>query len=183
MQEHPQGAPAGSTATVEHNLNEVWTVVRRQSESIAEIRQGQTSHGTALQDIRQELRAIREIATRQPQPTNWTAIATLCLGILIAGGGYASSVIHPVKEDVSQAIKWQTARSESLIADYRDFGVIGYEAKDAHQLAKGNGELLDNLREQIAYQRGLLEATRQQVQNVDIHRTRGENVNPVQVEE
>ena len=130
---HFDGAP--KIPSNEHNLNDVWTAVRRQGESVAEIRVGQASQSSSLEHIRQELRAIRELATRQPQPTNWTAIATLCLGILIAGGGYASSVIRPVKEDTAQALAWQTARSASLIEDYRDFGKIGQEANVAQRSA------------------------------------------------
>jgi hypothetical protein len=144
--------------SIEHNLNDVWTVLRRQGESIAKIDQGQNSIVSSLADFRAELRAIRDIATRPAQPVNWIGVAALCVSILIAGGSYATSVISPVKENAERALDWQETRSRALIGDYNTFGAVIQKAEHTYNKAEENTELLAQARERIARLEGHMES-------------------------
>ena len=174
MADHPSSERL-SNSSIDHNINEVWTAVRRQGESVAEIRQGLASIVDTLADFRTELRNIRDITTRPSQPTNWLGVASLCVAILIAGGSYATSVISPVKEDSKAAIAWQVDRSKSLIEDYRVFGAIG-------ELVDSNNESIVRLDAhakesdvQLARLSGIIEMMREQLTIVGTNRRGGKN--------
>lgn len=160
--------PTGSSAAqIDHNINEVWTAVRRQGESIAEIRQGLTAIADGLSDFKGELRSIRDIATRPQTPTNWLGVASLCVAILIAGGSYATSAISPVKQEAQEAKKWITARSEAMIDESRIFGQVVERSQHNDQMTLLNDQRLDEASERIARIEGLVESQSDWLKEVD----------------
>lgn len=160
---------------IDHSLNDVWTAVRRQGESIAEIRQGLNGIADALSDFKAEIHSIRDIATRPRQPVNWVAIASLCVAILIAAGSYASSVIKPVKQDADDALLWTRERSKTLIGDYKEFGRVIERSEHNQDMAILNEERLDNFGERIAHLEGTVDGHHQWLKEVDSNGSRAWN--------
>jgi hypothetical protein len=152
-----------SNQSIEHNLNDVWTAVRRQGEAVAEVRQALSSVADSFQDLKQELRNIRDIATRPAQPVNWVAIASLCVAILIAGGSYTGSAIKPIKDSSDEAKAWITARSEALVEDYTLFGKVIEQSEQTNDNQINTASTLSEARERIARLEGQMEATRDEM--------------------
>lgn len=171
MAENPHELPLRSDK--DHSINEVWTVVRRQSESIAEIRQGQTALAQAIQDLRTDLRSIRDYATREKQPVNWIGLGVLALGVLAAGAQYADSRLTPVQARTDQNFAWITKRSEALIADYKDFGIVAENARHAHDSAEVLTERVRELNRETARMEATIDYMQQHLRDVDFGKSRG----------
>ena len=162
---------------IEHSLNDVWTAVRKQGESVAEFRQGLSAISEGMADLRNELRAIRDFATRPSAPVNWVGVASLCVAILVFGGSYAQTVMSPVKETTKENASWITSRSNALREDYQAVGELKHVAVEALRIAENNALTLASARENISYQKGLLEATREQLSEIDVRGSRSWNTN------